>query len=104
MEQATSYEHVIISESGVPLIAGTTMKVVELVLETFAYGWSPDEIQFQHPYLTLGQIHSALAYYWDHKDAIDTDIERRMERTEQIRRSTGNSLLVERLKAKGLLT
>lgn len=62
MTWATAYEHVVIDESGVPLIEGTTMKVVEFVRETHAYGWSPDELQFQHPYLTLRQIHSALAY------------------------------------------
>lgn len=103
MTQATAYEHVVVDESGTPLIEGTTMKVVELVLETHAYGWSPDELQFQHPYLTLGQIHSALAYYWDHKEEFDGDIERRLERVEHIRRDVGPSQLVERLKAKGLL-
>jgi len=40
------------------------MKVVESVVEQQAYGWSPEELRFQHPYMTLGQIHSALAYYW----------------------------------------
>jgi uncharacterized protein (DUF433 family) len=103
MTQATAYEHVVVDESGTPLIGGTTMKVVELVLETHAYGWSPDELQFQHPYLTLGQIHSALAYYWDHKEELDRDIERRLERVEHIRRDVGPSQLAERLKAKGLL-
>lgn len=103
MTQATAYEHVVVDESGMPLIEDTTMKVVELVLETHAYGWSPDELQFQHPYLTLGQIHSALAYYWDHKAELDHDIERRLERVEQIRRDVGPSRIVERLKAKGLL-
>lgn len=103
MSQVTAYEHVVIDESGVPLIEGTTMKVVELVLETHAYGWSPDELLFQHPYLTLGEIHSALAYYWDHKEELDRDIERRLERVEQIHRDVGPSQLVEHLKAKGLL-
>ena len=103
MARATAYEHIVISEAGVPVIDGTSVTVVELVLETHAYGWSPDELQFQHPYLTLGQIHSALAYYWDHKDELDRDIERRLERVEQIRRDVGPSQLVERLKAKGLL-
>ncbi len=35
------------------------MKVIEIVLEKIAYGWSPEELHFQHPYLTLGQIYSA---------------------------------------------
>ena len=103
MTQATAYEHIVINESGVPLIEGTTTKVIELVLDVLAYGWSPDELQFQHPHLTLGQIHSALAYYWDHKEDLDRDIERRLERVEEIRREVGPSQLVERLKAKGLL-
>src|SRR5438128_2361422 len=103
MTQATAYEHIRLDESGAPVIEGTTTKVIELVLETAAYGWSPDELQFQHPYLTLGQIHSALAYYWDHKEELDRNIERRLERVERIRHEVGPSHLVERLKAKGLL-
>lgn len=103
MTQATAYEHVVTDESGVPLIQGSTTKVVELVLETIAYGWSPDELRFQHPHLTLGQIHSALAYYWDHKDEIDRDIERRMGRVDQIRREVGPSRLAERLRSEGRL-
>jgi len=104
MTQATAYEHIVVDEAGTPLIEGMTTKVVELVLDVLAYGWSPDEIQFQHPHLTLGQIHSALAYYWDHKEELDRDIERRLERVEEIRREVGPSQLVERLKAKGLLS
>jgi uncharacterized protein (DUF433 family) len=103
MVVATAYEHIVTDEAGVPFIEGTTTKVIELMLETLAYGWSPDELQFQHPYLTLGQIHSAFAYYWDHKDDLDRDIERRINRVEQIRRAVGPSQLVERLKARGLL-
>lgn len=95
----TRYEHVVLNEKGVPLIAGTTMKVIELVLGQQAYGWSAEELHFQHPYLTLGQIHSPLAYYWDNKAALDEDIKQRLERAEQIERELGPSPLLERLKA-----
>jgi uncharacterized protein (DUF433 family) len=100
---ATTYEHVQLDASGVPIIAGTTMKVIELVMAQMAYGWSPEELHFQHPYLTLGQIHSALAYYWDHKKALDADIERRWQWAEQARREAGPSPLVAKLRAQGLL-
>jgi uncharacterized protein (DUF433 family) len=56
-----TYEHIQIGKDGVPFVAGTTMKVVELVMAQTAYGWSPEELHFQHPYLTLGQIHAVLA-------------------------------------------
>jgi len=99
----TRYEHVVLDKAKVPVIAGTTMKVVELVLARIAYGWSPEELHFQFPHLTLGQIHSTLAYYWDHQEELDKDIERRLESVNRLRHSTGESPLVARLKAKGLI-
>ena len=83
----TRYEHVILDEANVPVITGTTMKVIELVLEQRAYGWSPEELHFQHPYLTIGQIFSALAYYWDHQEDLDRDIERRLANVDEIQRA-----------------
>ncbi len=83
----TCYEHIILDEKDIPMIAGTTMKVVELVLDSKAYGWSPEELHFQHPYLSLGQIHSALAYYWDHQEELDRDIERRLYFVEQMEKA-----------------
>jgi len=79
------------------------MKAVELVLEKTAYGWSAEELHFQHPYLTLGQIHSALAYYWDQRDELDRDIERRLELVDRTQREMAPSPLAARLKAKGLI-
>lgn len=103
MQTKTTYEHIVLNDNSVPIIAGTTMKVVELVLDYKAYGWSPEELHFQHPSLSLGQIHSALAYYWDHQEALDQDIERRMQFVESLRRSAAPTPLEDRLKAKGLI-
>jgi uncharacterized protein (DUF433 family) len=97
----TGYQHVVLDDARVPHIAGTTMKVIELVLDQTAYGWSAEELRFQHPYLSLGQIHSALAYYWDHKDALDADIARRQEHVAELQRTTPVSPLVTRLKGQG---
>jgi uncharacterized protein (DUF433 family) len=98
----TRYEHILLNEAQVPIIAGTTMKVIELVLDHLAYGWSPEELHFQHPYLTMGQIYSALAYYWDHKIELDQDIERRLRVIDQAQQTTKPTPLAARLKAKGL--
>lgn len=101
MLSETRYEHIILNEAQVPMIAGTTMKVIELVLDHLAYGWSPEELHFQHPHLTLGQIHSALAYYWDHKAKLDQDIERRLQIVDQLQQTMPSTSLAERLKARG---
>ena len=61
------------------------MKVVELVTSVEAYGWSPEELHFQYPHLSMSQIYSALAYYWEHKEEIDADMKRRFEHSEKLR-------------------
>ncbi len=99
----TRYEHVVLNDARVPLISGTTMKVVELVLAQAAYGWSAEELRIQFSHLTLGQIYSALAYYWDHRDELDSDIERRLEKVDDIRKSMPSAPLIKRLKDKGLI-
>jgi len=79
------------------------MKVLELVAETTAYGWSPEELHFQHPYLSLGQIHSALAYYWDHAQQLNEELKHDLREVEKLRQASSPSTLVTRLKAQGLL-
>ena len=103
LHSGTAYEHIQLDASGVPVIAGTTMKVIELVMAQMAYGWSPEELHFQHPYLTMSQIHSALAYYWDHKEELDAEIERRWEWAEQARQAAGPSPLRAKLRALELI-
>ncbi len=99
----TGYEHISLDERKTPIITGTTLKVIELIQEKLAYGWSAEEIQVQHSSLTLGQIYSALAYYADHHDELDNEIERRMERADATRRTAKSSSLLQKLHAKGLL-
>jgi len=96
MSIETAYEHITVAE-GVPTIEHSGMKVSQLVIEHLSHGWSPSELRYQHPELTLGQIYSALAYYWDHKAEVDAEIERREERVSQIREEAKSFQLQERL-------
>ena len=96
----TRYEHIVLNETQVPVIAGTSIKVVEIVLDHLAYGWSPEELHFQHPTLSMGQIHSALAYYWDHKAEVDQNIEQRHQLVDRLQQTTPESPLTKRLKAR----
>ena len=100
---ATKYEHIVLDQHDNPVVAGTNTKVVEIVLDKIAYGWSPEEMHLQHHYLTLGQIYSALAYYWDHQEEIDRDIERRLKFVDDMQRKMPASPLKKRLRAQGLI-
>lgn len=98
-----SHPHIRLDEHGVVWIDDTNVKVIEVVLDRLAYGWSPEEIHFQHVDLSLAQIHAALAYYYDHQAALDAEISRQEQTTHRLRREAGESPLVIRLKAGGLL-
>jgi uncharacterized protein (DUF433 family) len=102
MSVEIKYEHILIGEDKVPIISGTNMKVVELIEEQFAFGWSPEELHFQHPYLSMGQIYSALAYYWDNKEEIEKAIDKRLKFSDKLRSASSQSELAEKLKAKGI--
>lgn len=56
--------------SGQPRVAGTRIRVSNLVLWT-EQGLSPDEIVAGHPQLTLADVHAALAYYFDNREEMD---------------------------------
>ena len=99
----TEYPHIALNSDKIPLIAGTTMKVVELVVAQRAYGWTPEEIQINHRHLSMGQIYAALAYYWDHREALDADIQQREAYVTQLEQQAEESPFVTRLKAQGLL-
>src|SRR4051794_9033331 len=96
----TRYEHIVLQDDRVPWIAGTTMKVVELVTAQHAHGWSPEELVFQFPHLTLGQVHSALAYYWDHQEALDREIARRLELADDLQNRVPVAPVLARLRAR----
>lgn len=99
----TEYKYIEIDENNVPIISGTTMKVIEVIEAKRAYGWSPEEIHLNHRYLSMSQIHSALAYYWDHQEKLDADMEQRFQYAEKLRGEVGESSLVQKLRARGLI-
>ncbi|MCU0427958.1 MAG: DUF433 domain-containing protein [Candidatus Kapabacteria bacterium] len=92
-----TYPH--ISEEGI--LEGTTMRVTDLVAQKLAWGWSAEELHFQHPHITLGAVYSALAYYADHEEEINTQIATAMEIAQELRRNAPPSRFVERLKREG---
>ncbi|HJT76005.1 MAG TPA: DUF433 domain-containing protein [Gemmataceae bacterium] len=98
-----SYPHIELDAEGVPYLTGTRTKVVEVALDRLAHHWDADEIQRQHPHLSLAQIHSALAYYYDHQVEMDQVIAAGLRRAQAIHSSLGESPVRARLAAKGLL-
>ena len=96
------YPHIEMTSDGLPILSGTQTKVVEVVLDHLAHHWDANEIQRQHPHLSLGQIHSALAYYYDHQVEMDQVIEEQLRQAAAIKARLGPSPVRAKLKALGL--
>jgi uncharacterized protein (DUF433 family) len=95
--------HIRLDDRGVPWIDDTKTKVIEVVLDMIAHGWSPEEIHFQHAQLSLAQIHAALGYYYDHKTEMDAQIQRSATEVERLRAQAGESPIRKRLREMGKL-
>jgi uncharacterized protein (DUF433 family) len=81
---ATFATQIELDDRGIAWIAGTKVKVTEVVLDKIANGSSPEEIHFQHPNLSLAQIHGALTYYYENQDKVDEQIRRGLEESDKI--------------------
>ena len=63
----------------------------EVAGEHAELGWSAKQIHEQHPDLSLAQIHAALAYYYDHQDSLDGELEADARLVERLREEAGES-------------
>ena len=92
-----------LDDRGVAWISDANTKVVEIVLDRIAYGWSAEEIHFQHPHLSLAQIHAALSYYYEHQTELDDEIEKRYREVKALRAQNPNpvsrQMLLDRLRS-----
>lgn len=60
-------------QSGRPIIIGTGTSVHRIVI-LHRQGYTVDEIVANKDYLTLAQVHAALAHYYANQEAIDADL------------------------------
>ena len=83
---------------GKPIIAGTRIKVEQIVINYEHMGQTPDQIAEAHPHLTLAQIHDALSYYYDHATEIQRDIRAGNEFAQALQQLYSGSVLKQKLK------
>jgi uncharacterized protein (DUF433 family) len=79
------------------------VRVAQLGMDYLAHGWSPEEMCRQHPYLTIAEAYSAMLYYWDHAQEIDSEIESETRDLGEVRARGHTSPFFSRMRAKGLL-
>ena len=70
-----------------------------IVTDYFNRGWSAEEIVLQYPYLSLAEVHAALAYYHDHSEEIDREMAAELAESNDGRQKQPDSPLLKRLRA-----
>ena len=100
MTTTTAIPHITVDAEGRAWLDDTTVKVIEVVVDHLAYGWSAEAIHENHPHLTLAQSYAALAWYYDHQAEMDSEIARQADRAMSLREEAAPSALQRRLAAR----
>src|SRR5947209_20635651 len=76
MATEVAYPHIEkIEASSARLERMPRIRVAQIVTDYLNHGWSADEICIHYPHLKPAEVHSAMAYYFDHQAEIDGEIE-----------------------------
>lgn len=76
---------------GKPRIAGHRITVQNVAIWHERLGLSADEIATEYG-VSLADVYAALAYYFDHREAIDQDIQAGEEFVDRLRKRTPSKL------------
>lgn len=96
--------HIWLDDRGVAWIDNSNVKAIEVALDHLSDCPRPEEIYEAHDgYLSLSQIHAALAYYYDNKAEMDRTIAEQVERVAKLRLESLDSPLRRRLRESGRL-
>jgi uncharacterized protein (DUF433 family) len=95
-----AHPNIEISTDGHAKIRGTGFKV-RILADEYLNGATPKQLVEWHPQLSLAQIHSALAYYYDHQQAFDDEIAELRRFAEEMYANRGESLLSKKLREMG---
>ncbi len=79
-----SINHIGIDDRGTARIVGHRIRVIDIVWDTRG-GMTPEMIHDAYPSLKLAEIHAALAYYYDHRDELDSIMERQLKEADETR-------------------
>jgi uncharacterized protein (DUF433 family) len=73
-------------------IVGTRIGVRDVYVWHELMGKSPDQIVSEYPFLSLAQVHAALAYFYDHADEIREQVRVGRAEAERIRAANPSKL------------
>jgi hypothetical protein len=104
MSTTGTYPH-IMKEAGLParLQSHPRTRVAMIVMDYLGRGLGPEDMVRHYPYLKLAEVHAAMAYYHDHRDEIDAEIQSELDQLPDAADANSRSAIWQNLKAKGII-
>ncbi len=93
-------EYIEIDGRGVAGLAGSRIKVQDLVACQRVNELTTEQLIAEFPELGPARVHAALAYYHDHTDLIDAEIEEGTRYADEMRAKNPNRFTREELRAR----
>jgi len=82
-------------------LTGTRIRVQDIYAQSEVHGKTPEQIIIAFPQLSLAQVHAALSYYFDHREAILDELKQDEEFAALMKARTGPGPLEEKLRTHG---
>jgi hypothetical protein len=103
MSTVSTYPH-IVKAPGVPayLKSHPRTRISMIVMDYLGRGLSPEEMVRHYPYLTLAEVHAAMAFYHDQRAEIDAEIQAELNQLASAN-SNAQSPIWRKLKDQGVV-
>jgi uncharacterized protein (DUF433 family) len=99
MPTEATYPHIVKQGSQPARLEGHARTRVSMIVTDYVWrGWSAEEIALKYPYLTPGEVHAAMAYYFDHREEIEQELDAECLEVEAWKDGHPTSPLLRRLK------
>ncbi len=69
-------------------VTGTRVRVQDIVSDYERHGMTAEEIAREFPHISLAQVHSALAFYFEHRDEIRAQMRDDAQYVDSLRNGT----------------
>lgn len=103
MLKTVAYPNILNSSGDSACLANHPRTRVAMIVADYLWrGWSAEEIVRQYSYLTLAEVHSALAYYFDNRDEIEDELAQEYRDVAEWKDKNPTPSFLVRLKEKSL--
>ncbi len=74
-------------------------RVAMIVMDYLGRGLGPEDIVRHYPYLNLAEVHASMAYFHDHQQEIDAEIQAELDELKSPSDANAYSVVWQKLKA-----